>query len=170
MHRMIYTLGYQGMTMTRFLDAVQAATIALVVDIRWTPRSRKPGFSSQALASVLRQHGIDYVHLPRLGSPPPLRDHLAVTGDWDAFASGYTAWLVEQGDALVYLGELAQRQTVGLLCFEADVMRCHRSLVMAALSASLARFQWRDVSCHGEHVVEFPAYANPQGGMPHGRP
>ena len=150
MRALIYTLGYEGLDIQTFITLVRDEGISCVVDLRWTPWSRKSGFSKTALHQLLAANGIDYVPMPSLGSPRELRQRLYQTRDWRTFADRYTMLLQQQGDALAAIGRMASRMTVGLLCFEANARRCHRSLVMEAL-ASVAgeEFQWRDLSKDG---------------------
>src|SRR5207237_906275 len=62
----IYTAGYQGMTHDD-LEGLLARPSgrALLVDVRFSPRSRAPHWSGSALA---RRFGADYLHLPALGN------------------------------------------------------------------------------------------------------
>lgn len=146
----IYTLGYEGIEIGAFVDAVGDLPISHLVDIRWTPISRKRGFSKRLLAEYLERHGVQYLHMPGLGSPKPMRDTLRTTRDWRAFAAQYDVWLHHQEESIRVLGDLAHRRTIGLLCFEADVHRCHRSLLMRELMAGpLGGFEWHDWSKSG---------------------
>lgn len=150
MRAVIYTLGYEGLDIQTFTTLVKAQDISRVVDLRWTPRSRKPGFSKKALHQVLAANGIDYIPMPSLGSPRELRQRFYQSRDWHTFADRYTILLQQQGDALAAIGRMASQVTVGLLCFEANARRCHRSLVMEALaSVAEEEFQWRDLSKDG---------------------
>ncbi len=146
----LYTAGYQGLTIDRFLAALRAAGIRRVIDIRWNPRSRKPGFSQQALHATLRQEGMAYCHLPELGSPPKLRKQWAASGDWSRFERGYRQWLEHQEPALARIAAATVQEPVALLCFEEDWTRCHRSLVAQELLAGrLAGYTWQDFSRSG---------------------
>lgn len=129
----MYATGYQGLIIDDLLGLIQPEPIDCLVDVRLTPISRKPHFSKTALRSVLQNHHVDYVHLPELGSPQPLRQALQASGDWGAFAAGYNAWTAHQTPALEALEFIMSRSTVVLLCFEADPGVCHRSLLVAKL-------------------------------------
>src|SRR5215211_7255046 len=65
----VTTIGYEGTTVQQFLDALRAAKVRLVVDIRAVASSRRPGFSKTRLAANLEEAGIGYVHLRGLGTP-----------------------------------------------------------------------------------------------------
>src|SRR3569833_2591238 len=68
MHRLA-TNGYEGTTVDVFLDTLRGAGIQLLVDVRAVAMSRRPGFAKSALSANLREAGIDYLHLRKLGSP-----------------------------------------------------------------------------------------------------
>jgi uncharacterized protein (DUF488 family) len=103
--------------------------VQLLVDVRESPRSRKPGFAGAALARRLAARGIDYLHLRELGAPPALREELRRTGDIAAFLAAYAAHLEQQAEALQRLASLAATATVAVMCLETDPSRCHRSVV-----------------------------------------
>ena len=63
----LFTIGYQGTEIRRFLYCLATNGINTVVDIREKPLSRKVGFSKVGLAARLGQYGIEYVHMIRLG-------------------------------------------------------------------------------------------------------
>jgi hypothetical protein len=68
------TIGYQGRTVDDLIGALRGADVKVLVDVRLTPLSRKPGLSKNGLAARLRDAGIDYVHLPQLGNPRDNRE------------------------------------------------------------------------------------------------
>ena len=63
-----------GRGVDRLKHDLSAAGVEIVVDVRLTPLSRKPGLSKTKLAETLRQAAIGYVHLPQLGNPRDNRD------------------------------------------------------------------------------------------------
>jgi uncharacterized protein (DUF488 family) len=65
----IYSVGYEGMTLQGLVDRLVAAHVAVVIDVRLNPTSRRPGFSRRRLAEGLSSAGIDYVHEKELGNP-----------------------------------------------------------------------------------------------------
>lgn len=116
--------------------ALRAADVALLIDVRAVPSSRKPGFSKHILAASLKAAGIDYVHLRPLGTPKPGRDAVR-HGDVAAMERIYAAHM--QGDepqaALAEATALAAGHACCLLCFEQDHRTCHRRLVAEMISA-----------------------------------
>jgi uncharacterized protein (DUF488 family) len=121
------TIGYEGVAWGPFLAALQGAGVALVIDVRQLPLSRRPGFSKRPLAAGLAEAGIAYVHLRPLGTPPEGREANR-RRQWDRFWPIVEASLstLEAGVALEQAAELARARPSCLLCFEADPCICHR--------------------------------------------
>ncbi len=153
MVRTLYTVGYEGLTIDEFLSLVVDSPIDLIIDTRWTPLSRKPGFSRSGLQQRLMDRRKEYVHIPQLGSPKVLRQELSDSHDWSAFARKYLTWLNDQEDALASVRAWAVERVVGLLCFEANPHRCHRSLVATTILERLEGYAWSDLSRHGEKML-----------------
>jgi len=65
----IFTIGYESATVPEFLEALRAAGVEQVIDVRAVPNSRRPGFSKTPLRNALAEAGMDYVHLRALGTP-----------------------------------------------------------------------------------------------------
>lgn len=125
----ILTIGYEGADQHAFLTCLQAAEVDLVVDVRELPLSRKRGFSKRPLAEALSEAGIDYLHLPRLGTPKPIRDAYKASGDWAPFSAAYRQHLVGAEELMAEVAQQARERGTALLCFEADPLRCHRSVL-----------------------------------------
>lgn len=100
-----------------------------MADIRWTPISRKPGFSKSALRQAVENVGIRYIHLHTLGSPKELRLELKDAGNYEDFFRKYRKHLAENAFALDVLFDLLPEETPCLLCFERHPYRCHRYVV-----------------------------------------
>lgn len=131
----VYTIGYQGLDFETFLDRLRDAGVATLVDVRERPQSRKPAFSKRALAQRLEAGGIGYVHVRELGCPAAIRNRYRKEGDWSRYSREFLAWLGTQSAAVDEVAVLAGRSPVALMCFEADVERCHRLFVAQAVVA-----------------------------------
>jgi uncharacterized protein (DUF488 family) len=133
--RPLATIGYEGKTVEEFLDALTAAGIELLIDVRAVAASRRPGFSKNALAAAVSDRGIDYVHLRALGTPKPGRD-AARKGRIAEMHAIYEEQLAtpEATLALAQAKEAASERHAALLCFEADAGHCHRRIVAERLS------------------------------------
>lgn len=126
---LVWTIGYQGRSVEGFLQTLDTVSIDLLVDIRSKPFSRKSGFSKGPLARILGERGIRYVHLPELGMPlhllalrPQLDDNIPIL---EAYREGMS----DRTDGIERLCTWAGSASLCLLCFEAEVSQCHRSIV-----------------------------------------
>src|SRR5688572_16080609 len=63
----IFTIGYEGATLSDFIATLQVAGVRRVVDVRELPQSRRPGFSKNVLRTALEEHGFAYEHRKPLG-------------------------------------------------------------------------------------------------------
>lgn len=133
----VYTIGYEGTDIERFVQTLKAVGIKTLADVRAVALSRKKGFSKNALKARLEDEGIEYLHFAALGDPKPGRE-AARAGNHDLFRKIYSKHL--SGEiAQVSLAELSK--TVGkaptcLLCFERDPIVCHRSIITQKLISS----------------------------------
>lgn len=129
----IYTIGYEGLSLDAFIALLVDQGIDTIVDVREMPLSRKPGFSKTALASVLNLSGLEYVHMSKLGCPRDVRDRYKVDGDWKAYTRCFLSYLETQHQAIVELSTMAASTECALLCYEANYNFCHRSMVANAV-------------------------------------
>lgn len=134
MEHSVATIGYEDATPDRLIAALRAAGIATLVDVRALANSRRPGFAKRALSAALEQAGIEYVHLPALGTPAEGRAAVRAgrPGTMRRIFGAHLKGLEPQA-ALGALGERARREPVCLLCLEADPATCHRTLVAEAI-------------------------------------
>jgi uncharacterized protein (DUF488 family) len=127
------TVGYEGRTTQELLHILLENDVEVVVDVREVAWSRKKGFSKSALSAVLADAGVEYVHVRELGNPKALRSELKAGRAFREVADEFLRILRARVEALDYLDAIASRKRACLLCFEADPMTCHRSLVAQAL-------------------------------------
>ena len=131
----IFTIGYEGATVAEFIDALIAAGIERLIDVRALPLSRRPGFSKTPLKAALHDAGIEYVHLRALGTPADGR--AAARAGRHADLRRIYASQLELPEAIAegaMMLELAADKPSALLCFERDPAVCHRSLLLAAVA------------------------------------
>ncbi|MGX7709354.1 DUF488 domain-containing protein [Methylobacterium sp. Gmos1] len=130
----IFTIGYEGTDIDRFIGTLVDVGVETLVDVRAVTVSRKKGFSKNGLRARLEADGIKYVHLRDLGDPKPGRE-AARAGRYDDFRAIYTRHLSgnEAQQALTALGAIVSKQVTCLMCFERDPTVCHRSIVALAL-------------------------------------
>lgn len=131
------TIGYEGATIREVLDALAAADIDTLVDVRALAMSRRPGFAKTALSAHLRERGIEYLHYRSLGTPAEGRA-AARSGRTEAMHTIFREHLTTdaaQAQLAQLIDLLRARKHVCILCFEADPAKCHRRLVARAVSA-----------------------------------
>ena len=132
----VATIGYQSTNVANFLEALRAAGVELLVDVRAVASSRRAGFAKSRLAANVNEAGIDYLHLRGLGTPSDGRA-AARAGHHDEMRAIFTEHLASpeaQADLATLADIVRQGKRVALLCFEADPRHCHRSLVASALA------------------------------------
>ena len=118
----IRTIGHSNHPIERFVGLLQAAGIALLVDVRSMPYSRRfPQFGKERLAKSLAEAGIDYVHEgAALGGKPE------GGADYDALAERPAF-----KEALGRLIERADETTLCLMCAEKEPLDCHRTVLVS---------------------------------------
>jgi uncharacterized protein (DUF488 family) len=124
-----FTVGYEGKAIRELVTELRGAGVKRVVDVRERAQSRKPGFSKAALSKFLNSAGIDYQHIPQLGSPSTVRAEYRRTGDFQKFRDEYECHLRLQAVFLAALVELIVSQRTALLCFESEWDSCHRGII-----------------------------------------
>ena len=135
----ITTIGYEGTTVQRFLEALREAGVELLVDVRAVAGSRRPGFAKTRLAANLGEAGLEYLHLRGLGTPADGRA-AARAGRHDELRAIYLEHLATPGaqeELETLAGLVRSGRRVCLLCLEADPAHCHRSMVAEALGGLL---------------------------------
>ena len=125
----LYTIGYERLTLAGLLAKLKANKVAVVVDVREVPNSRKRGFSKSQLDSRLKRAGISYVHFKSLGSPAAVRKKYKKDGDFTYFARSYAKNLKKEMAILRLAALHAVKERCCLLCYEEEAEKCHRSLV-----------------------------------------
>ena len=131
----LFTIGYEQVTSAAFLDELERAKVALLVDVRAVAASRRPGFSKRQLAAGLDERGIRYLHLRGLGTPKEGR-LAARAGKSAEMLRIYekhlgTPQAREELDELTALVRSGQR--VCLLCYEREPHQCHRNRIAAIM-------------------------------------
>lgn len=138
-YAIIYTIGYEGYTIERFIKKLKDSNIQQLIDVREIALSRKNGFSKSILKTELNKAGIRYEHLKDLGSPKNIRHKLQSSDmdeeDYKIFFTEYKKHIHDE-DVLKNISiieGLARRKKSVLMCFEKDYKTCHRSIVAEEL-------------------------------------
>ena len=104
-------IGYEGLIVDQLVARLQAEGVEVLVDVRMTPLSRKPGFSKRALSEALSAAGIRYVHDRRLGNPKDNRAAYAdASSDAGATARARYREMITSGDGAEAVAEAIQRR------------------------------------------------------------
>ena len=134
----IWTIGHSTLPIESLLDALAAHAIALLVDVRRFPRSRRhPQFNRDALAPSLASRGIDYAHYEALGGRrPPRADSHNTAWRNDGFR-GYADYMETPAfaGAIEELLRQAATRRVAIMCAEMLWWQCHRGLIADYLKA-----------------------------------
>jgi uncharacterized protein (DUF488 family) len=136
MTKQVFTIGYEGAELDRFLTALQDAGVATLADVRAVALSRKRGFSKSALRDALAGRDIGYEHFRALGTPKEGRQ-AARAGDGELMRRIYCQEVLDTQpaqDAFEELAALAQAKPICLLCFERDPANCHRRILAQRLA------------------------------------
>ena len=128
----IVTLGYEGRKLDQFLLILKRNNVCRLIDVRNNPFSMKRGYSKNQLAQALETIGVSYLHLPELGIESRRRRNLTKDG-LIALFQNYEWELDSKGNILDRIKELAKKEKVALMCFEADVADCHRGVIARRL-------------------------------------
>ena len=129
---MLYTFGYEGLDIERYIARLLEVGVKTIVDVRQLPLSRKRGFSKRAFAETLEKAGIAYLHAPTLGCPKTIRDAYRTGGDWGKYTTEFMAYLRTQDASIRELAKISRATDACLVCFEADFSYCHRTFVARA--------------------------------------
>ena len=134
----IWTIGHSTLPIESFLDALGINAIALLVDVRRFPGSRRhPQFSREALAQSLSARGIDYAHYEALGGRRrPRSDSHNTAWRNDGFR-GYADYMEtpEFRRAIEALLREGAMRRVAIMCAEMLWWQCHRGLIADYLKA-----------------------------------
>jgi uncharacterized protein YeaO (DUF488 family) len=126
----VFTIGYEGVSVERYLNTLIQNGIRVLCDVRHNPLSRKFGFSKNNLQKYLGHIGMEYVHIPELGIVSEKRNNLVSDQDyWNLFKE-YKASLPKRREYLERLYQILQtHKRIALTCFEHDPSHCHRHVL-----------------------------------------
>lgn len=162
--RTIHTIGHSTRSLDTFLNLLREHQIAMVVDVRRWPTSRRfPHFGREPLAQALDEQGIEYLWREDLGgyrTPSPDSANMAWrVGAFRAYADFMLPREFEE--IIAQVERLAESRRLALMFAEAIPWRCHRQLLADA-------FLVRNWSVR--HILEdrcdlhrLPPFARPEG-------
>src|SRR3954468_24087254 len=130
----LFTIGYEGRALDELIAMLASNKIDRVIDIRELPLSRRRGFSKTPLGTALREHGIEYMHMRQAGNPyRRLKDAIPR----EELLEKYEVHIRNADDVVADVTEAVRGHRAALLCYEADVATCHRSLLAPRVAKQL---------------------------------
>ena len=142
--RRFAAVGVYGFNGHTFFDALHAAAVDMVLDVRARRgvRGREYAWANSArLQDALTENGIGYRHYPELAPTTELRQ-LQYREDAEQgvgkrsrvrlaeeYRQRYTAEILDQVDLALLVNRLPETCTCALLCVELDPQACHRSII-----------------------------------------
>ena len=146
----VVTIGVYGFDAGSFLQALQAADVRVVLDVRQRRGVRGPEYAwanARRLQAALAEAGIAYEHHKELAPTTELRRRQYEDDDRqgvgkrsrrrlaDEVARRYTAEILDGVDLGPLVATLPAEGAAALLCVERDPEACHRLLVADRLAA-----------------------------------
>jgi uncharacterized protein (DUF488 family) len=144
----VVTIGVYEFDLPSFLDALRAADVGQVIDVRQrrgVRGSRYAWANARRLQAALADAGIAYVHRRELAPTTELRRLQYVADDREGvgkrsrvvldpqYRERYVREILDRADLGALVAELPADGAGTLLCVEADPEACHRSLIAERL-------------------------------------
>lgn len=131
----LFTIGYEGISLEEYLVRLLKNDVKLLVDVRNNPLSMKYGFSKSQLKKYCESLGIKYLHFPQVGIQSGQRQELNSQTDYDKLFAVYrknnlTKTIDTQSEIL---NLLKVHKRIALTCFEANICQCHRKHLAEAI-------------------------------------
>ncbi len=116
----IFTIGYEGLSLEKYLNILIQNDVRVLCDVRNNPISRKFGFSKNMLSHAVTKIGIDYVHYPELGIASGKRKHLSAEADYASFLRNTRGNFPRKSVLSMYFFRFIWTERIALTCFEHD--------------------------------------------------
>jgi uncharacterized protein (DUF488 family) len=145
----VATIGVYGWTLEKWLGALEAAGVVLVVDIRQRRGVRGSEYAwanAKRLEAALAQAGVGYRHEPSLAPTTEIRqvqyaeDRRQGVGKRSRtvaspeYVERYRREILDRADLDELVASLPEDAASALLCVEREPEACHRSLVAERLA------------------------------------
>lgn len=135
-----FTIGYEGISLEKYLNKLIINGVELLVDVRKNPLSMKYGFSKNQLKKAVEGVGIQYLHIPDLGIESSERKTLTNLKEYRILFDKYRETTLKENanqlDELIKL--LDNHGRIAITCFEKEVCMCHRGEIAKALKRKKA--------------------------------
>lgn len=125
----LFTIGYEGVSLEKYLNKLLKNNIKLLVDVRKNPKSMKFGFSKTLLKRYTSSVDIEYIHIPEVGIDSSKRQKLETQADYDNLFAEYRATTLKTTtyNQKNIIELINQYHRIALTCFEAHHCQCHRT-------------------------------------------
>jgi uncharacterized protein (DUF488 family) len=162
--RTVHTIGHSTRTVEVFVNLLQSHRIALLVDVRRWPASRRlPQFNREALAEFLKIAGVDYLWRGDLGGFRKASPDSVNTAWRVATFRAYADFMLTPEFAKIMdeMEAVAADYRIALMCAEAVPWQCHRQLIADALV--IRNWTVRHIVDNGCHEHKLPPFAQAEG-------
>ncbi len=124
----VFTIGYEGVSLEKYLNKLVKNNIKLLVDVRKNPLSMKYGFSKTLLKRFCESLGITYIHIPEVGINSNKRQTLEKQEDYDILFENYKNTTLKETSTQQkeIINLLNEYNRIALTCFESNICQCHR--------------------------------------------
>jgi len=137
-NHVIFTIGYEGISIEEYLNKLIMNDVALVCDVRRNPISRKYGFSKTKFSQFLNELSIGYKHFPALGIDSEYRKNLNSPVDYKKLFQQYSQNLPSHYESIREIASLSEEhKRIAITCFEAQAEFCHRHCLSDFLEKKL---------------------------------
>ena len=136
----LFTIGHSSHSLEKFIHLIEENGIMTLVDVRTAPYSRyNPQFNKENLENTLSDHNIEYAYAGnylggRPSDPTCYKSHMLPPDDADyLYEVDYPEvmkrpWFLQGIKGLL---ELANEQTIVIMCSEENPAECHRHHLIA---------------------------------------
>ena len=124
----IFTIGYEGVSLEKYLNKLVKNNIKLLVDVRKNSISMKYGFSKTLLKKFCASLNIKYIHIPEVGINSNKRQTLEKQEDYDILFENYKKTTLKEtlNQQQEIINLLDEYNRIALTCFESNICQCHR--------------------------------------------
>ena len=131
-NKLIYTIGYEGLSIKKFKKILYDYKIQQVIDVRNRAWSVNPTFRKGFLSKVLSNEGISYLNIRELGAPKQLRNIINENG-YEQFFKAYRSYLLSNIKYFEILMDKIKSARTVILCYEKEWQKCHRRIIAEEL-------------------------------------
>ena len=143
----IYSIGYEKKSIAEFCTLLQAASVGRLLDVRAAAWSQRPQFRREALRAALGEHGIEYVHCKAAGNP--FRPKPGQEVEFGACREQFARHVAENPRIIEDLVPHVTSKPSALFCYESTRLRCHRGVLLDALTERIPQARVVDLGIAG---------------------